>query len=225
MPSFLFMKLLESTPERYDRGIEVISHGKIGEVYEEISRKVSGPGKKILDVGCGTGNLSIACAGNGASVTGIDINSGMLDVARRKVREGSLEKEVTLIEMGVAEILSKFGEASFDSCVSCLAFSELTEDEQKYATSAIHSVLKRGGTFLIADEVEPVGFLSRTFRKIANFPSRLIAYILTQSTTRPLLDIIPTISNAGFIEIEAKRLWNDSFIIIQASSNHGEGEE
>lgn len=217
MPSFLFMKVLESTPERYDRGIMIISRGRIQEVYDEISSEASGEGLKILDLGCGTGNLSTACATKGAYVTGIDINSGMLEVARRKGKERGLEEQLKFLEIGVAEVGSKFDDEEFDSCVSCLAFSELTEDEQKYAISVVYSKLKSGGILIIADEVKPVTLWRRFLRGVTAFPLKLLAYILTQSTTRPLEDITPIFKAAGFANIRTERMWNDSFMIIKAT--------
>ena len=84
MSSFVWMKVLESAPERYDRGIRMLSCGRIEAAYERIAALVAAPGKRILDIGCGTGGVSLACAARGAAVTGIDIDAGMLEVARRK---------------------------------------------------------------------------------------------------------------------------------------------
>lgn len=43
-------------------------------------------GRRVLDLGCGDGELSLALAGRRARVTGIDISPGMVDVARRRAR-------------------------------------------------------------------------------------------------------------------------------------------
>ena len=42
-----------------------------------------GPGQRVLDVACGTGVVGRECARRGATVTGLDLNDGMLSVARR----------------------------------------------------------------------------------------------------------------------------------------------
>ncbi len=209
------MKILESSPERYDRGLEILSRGRIGDVYTRISEEVSGEGKEILDMGCGTGNLSMACASAGANVTGIDINAGMLEIARKKMTDSGLEERLSYREMGVAEMESAFGEETFDACVSCLAFSEMTGDEQSYAIEAAYSLIKPGGALVIADEVNPSSAGRRIINSILNIPMKLVAYILTQSTTRPLGDIEPEFQKAGFYEIEAERIWSDTFIIIK----------
>ena len=40
-------------------------------------------GDRVLDVACGTGVVARECARRGAAVTGLDLNEGMLTVARR----------------------------------------------------------------------------------------------------------------------------------------------
>ena len=48
MSSFVWMKVLESTPRRYDRGIRMLSHGRIEQVYERIAALAAAPGKRIV---------------------------------------------------------------------------------------------------------------------------------------------------------------------------------
>lgn len=216
MPSFLYMKILESTPERYDRGIRILSRGRIDEIYGMIAETVAGRGKAVLDIGCGTGNVSLACAARGSPVTGIDINSGMLEIARKKAEKAGLDKKIDFLEIGVAEMKDRFEEKSMDACVSCLAFSELSNDEQSYAISSAYSILKDDGIMIIADETVPGNAGRRVLHALTQAPVRLLAYVLTQSTTRPVDGLASKLRNAGFVGIEIKRKWGDSFIIIKA---------
>lgn len=210
------MKILESTPERYDRGIFLLSRGRIKDIYEMVADSAGGKDSEVLDIGCGTGSVSLACAARGASVTGIDINAGMLEVAGEKAKKAHLDDRIKFLELGVAEMKSKFGEKTFDKCVSCLAFGELTNDEQSYALSAAHSILKPGGKMIIADEVTPRGAARRAVHKLSRVPIRLLAYVLTQSVSRPADDIAKKLQDAGFVDIDITRIWGDSFMIVKA---------
>lgn len=210
------MKVLESTPERYDLGMKLLSRGRLNGVYESIADSAGGEGRKILDIGCGTGNLSLACASRGSTVVGIDINAGMLEVARRKCNKAGLDRNAEFLELGVGEIRNRFADETFDACVSCLAFSEMTEDEKSYAITSASSILKAGGLFMIADETEPVSTGRRILRKVSRIPVRIMAYALSQSTTRPMEDPSTRLMKAGFTGIEKSRLWRDTFMVIKA---------
>jgi ubiquinone/menaquinone biosynthesis C-methylase UbiE len=216
MSSFAFMKILESSPNRYDRGIKILSRGRIKEIYLKIAELVAAPGKRILDIGCGTGNVSLACAARGSIVIGIDSNAEMLEIARSKAKKAGLEGKVEWLELGVAEIAGKINEKTQDAVVSCLTFSELTPDEQTYALSTVYSCLKPGGAIVIADEVVPEDAFHRFQHRLVNLPLVLITYILTQTTTHPLNNPIRMLQKAGFANIETKSLWSDSFMIMRA---------
>lgn len=207
MSSFVWMKVLESTPERYDRGVRMLSRGRIDDVYRRIAEIAAAPGKQIVDIGCGTGAVSLACAARGARVTGIDIDAGMLEVARGKPGADAVE----WLELGVAEIGDRFAPESLDGVVSCLAFSELSPDEQGYALEIALSRLRAGGVLVIGDEIA-----TRPWHRVARWPLALATYVLTQTTTRPVADLAARVRAAGFADVEEERLWSGSFSIVHA---------
>jgi demethylmenaquinone methyltransferase/2-methoxy-6-polyprenyl-1,4-benzoquinol methylase len=211
------MRVLESAPERYDRGVGMLSRGRIGEVYRCIADQVAAPGIRILDVGCGTGGVSLACAARGAVVTGIDRNAGMLEVARSKALPAECTGSIEWIELGMAEIEDRFSEESFDAIVSCLMFSELSRDEQEYAVAMAHSRLVPAGRIVIADEVAPQRPLGRIGYWLRKLPVVALAYLLTQTTTRPVHDLAQRIREAGFVDVQETRLWADTFTIVSAA--------
>ena len=49
-----------------------------------------GPGMRVLDIGCGSGELCELAAGRGAEVAGIDAAEGMIEIARRRLPEADL---------------------------------------------------------------------------------------------------------------------------------------
>jgi len=47
--------------------------------------------KKVLDIGCGTGNHAIGLASLGYRVTGVDVSDKMLEIARNKIHNRKID--------------------------------------------------------------------------------------------------------------------------------------
>ena len=120
------MKILESAPSRYDRGIRILTLGKLDKAYDRLASHIK-KGQKVLDLGCGTGALTLRVAKKGAEVKGVDVNAQMLEIAQKRVAEANLAANVKLCEMGVAELGGEKSK-SYDAVTNGLCFSELTED-------------------------------------------------------------------------------------------------
>src|SRR6185437_16297846 len=58
----------------------------VAEILEDVGRPES-----ALDVGCGSGRLTVELARRGAAATGIDTNARQLDAARERARETGVE--------------------------------------------------------------------------------------------------------------------------------------
>lgn len=99
---------------------------------------------RLLDLGCGTGNLikRIQEEWSGINVVGVDLSSEMLQVARGKV--GS----ATLLIASRAQLLP-FRQSTFDVIVSCSAFHFWRQPQQ--ALGEIRRVLRAGGELVITD--------------------------------------------------------------------------
>lgn len=214
MSSYVYMKVLESTPDRYDRGIRILSRGTIDNVYRRLAELVASPGMRVLDVGCGTGNVAIACAERGADVVGIDIDHGMLEVARAKsVRNDVDTGRITWLELGALEIEDRFDADTFDGAASCLLFSELTADEQAYVLSTLISRVRPGGTVAIADEVAPEGRLARAWWRLRRVPLVAATWVLAQTSTRPVSGLEPRMRDAGFRDLKVDRMAGDFAVV------------
>jgi len=214
------MKFLESAPERYDRGVQLLSGGRIDEVYQQIADRAASPGKRVLDIGCGTGEVSLACAARGAQVVAIDIDAGMLEIARAKPVPREWGGTIEWLELGMAEVQDRFAEAHFDAIVSCLLFSELSPDEQAYALDIAHSRLVVGGRLVIADETLPSTAWARAWYHLRRLPLVALTYVLTQTSTQPVEHLAERVRRAGFAQVAETRLWRDTFVIV-----HGVREE
>ncbi len=199
MSTYILMKILESAPGRYDRGIRLLTLGRLDKVYDSLISKIK-TGDKVLDIGCGTGALTIRAALKGAIVKGIDINAQMLELAQKKVKEAQLEDKVELVEMGVVELIEEDPE-SYDIVTSGLCFSELSDDELTYTLKEIKRILKPGGLLLIADEIESKSILKKWLNKILRLPLVIITYIITQTTTRAVSNLKEKIEKSG-LQIE-----------------------
>jgi demethylmenaquinone methyltransferase/2-methoxy-6-polyprenyl-1,4-benzoquinol methylase len=195
MSTYVLMKILESTAGRYDRGIRMLTLGKIDRVYERLASLIK-KGQKVLDIGCGTGNLTLRAAEKGATVKGIDVNPEMLAVARRRAEAAKLSPAIEFVEMGVAELGSEPPE-SYDMVMSGLCFSELTKDELPYTLKEINRILKPGGLLLVADEVRPKSILKRILNQLIRIPLAIITYIITQTTTHAVKDLPQKVREAG----------------------------
>lgn len=213
MSSYVYMKVLESTPERYDRGIRVLSRGTIDDVYQRLAELVAEPGARVLDVGCGTGNVTLACAARGADVVGIDLDAGMLEVARAKPAPDGAGN-VEWMELGALELEDRFPPASFDAAASCLLFSELTDDEQAYLLSTLTSRVRPGGTVAIADEVAPEGAAARAWWRLRRVPLVAATWLLAQTSTRPVRGLEQRMRDAGFRDVQVERM-PGSFVVIR----------
>lgn len=195
MSTYVLMRILESAPSRYELRIRLLTFGRLEQAYDRMASRV-GDGQRVLDLGCGTGALTLRAARRGAMVKGIDTNPRMLEVAARRVREAGLEANVELVEMGVAELDGEQPE-SCDAVMSGLCFSELSEDELTYALKQVARILRPGGLFLVADEVTPRGVIARVACALLRAPLAVLTYVITQQTTHPIAELPERLTAAG----------------------------
>ncbi len=216
MVSYVFMKILESSPQRYDAGINLLSLGHINKIQQDIVDNYITAGDEVLEIGCGTGTLAILCVEKGASVVGFDISYQMLAIARRKASERNLTDKIQLREMAATEMDNNFGDGTFDKIVSTLVFSEFYPDEQKYVLREAYRILRPGGLLIIADEVRSNSPWRRILHLSVRLPLMVITYILTQASTRALKGIEDALTSTGFEIIYQKRSLLDSFGLFVA---------
>ncbi|HEX6616386.1 MAG TPA: class I SAM-dependent methyltransferase, partial [Gemmatimonadales bacterium] len=79
-----------------------------------IARLALHPGESVLDVACGTGNLSIPAAKAGARVTGVDIAPNLIAIAQEEAR---IAGRRIAFEVGDAEALP-YADNRFDTTVT-----------------------------------------------------------------------------------------------------------
>lgn len=126
-----------------------------------VAEAVSGNPKAILDIATGTGDLAIALAraAEGATVTGVDLSEGMIEVGRRKVAEAGLAGRVSL---SAADALAlPFADNSFD--VITVAFGVRNFEHLAEGYAEMLRVLRPGGKLCVLELTPPSSSLVRPF--------------------------------------------------------------
>ena len=209
----VFMKWLETSPKDYDRGIQLLTLGKIHRIKEKIANDYIREGMRVLEIGCGTGTLTTMMAAKGADVTGIDAAPAMLAEAEKKVAAEGLADHVTLKYMDAVLIGERFPPASFDLIVSTLVFSELPPNEQRFVLETCEKLLAPGGRLLIADEVIPARLMTRLFFYLVRLPLVLLTWLLTRTTTTALRNFDSLLAQTGFQARAAASYLSGSLIL------------
>jgi demethylmenaquinone methyltransferase/2-methoxy-6-polyprenyl-1,4-benzoquinol methylase len=144
--------MFDSIASKYDRMNHGMSLG-IDRVWRRrFVRRLSkglAPGAAVLDLACGTGDLTKALARKGHIVTGLDISAEMMEVGKAKCRECTPRPRFVL---GSAEQIP-FADDSFDAVT--IAFGLRNFDHRAQCLQEIRRVLKPGGQLAVLEFAVP----------------------------------------------------------------------
>jgi len=219
--SYVYMKILESQPERYDRGIALLSRGGADRCKEKLVEENVRPGFQVLEIGCGTGTMAILAALQEAEVLGFDVSGPMLEVARRKIDASGMAGRIQLEETGVSG-MDRLADERFDLVMSTLVFSELSHDERSYALRHSYRVLKTGGHLAVADEARPRSLAKKLAHGAVRIPLLIATFALTQTTTSAVDGLSDLVAEAGFRIESEQRSSLDSFLYLVARKDERE---
>jgi ubiquinone/menaquinone biosynthesis C-methylase UbiE len=115
------------------------------------------PGMKVLDLGCGTGTLTLMLKQDypNADVTGMDGDPQVLEIAREKSHGIAIRWDE-----GLASSLP-YPDSAFDRVVTSLVIHHLVTDDKRRAIQEIYRVLKPQGELSVLDFGAPHSLLGR----------------------------------------------------------------
>lgn len=150
-------------------------------------------GERVLDLGCGTGDETIAVAsllGEEGKAVGLDLTSEMIESARKN----ALEKGIANVRFVNASIEKlPFKDNQFDAIISNCVINHADDKSEVYRE--IFRVLKSGGRFVVSDAVCKEALPEY----IKNDPDQWAACFAGAITEKEYLHSIQT---AGFDDIQ-----------------------
>jgi cyclopropane fatty-acyl-phospholipid synthase-like methyltransferase len=213
--SYVFMKILEGRPRSYDRRMDKASRGRVREIKESVVKEVP-QDARVLEIGCGTGELAAMLIGRGAVVDAFDASLAMVEFVRERIAEEGLDERLTVQHMGV-DGMDSLPASHYDAVVSTLVFSELTADERGYALKHAARVLKPEGHLVIADEVVPRKTAARVLQAAVRAPMLAATYLVSRASTRPIPNLAGEVAEAGFHIEKEVRSHGEAFSLVKAT--------
>ena len=123
------------------------------EASERIAAAGQGRPARVLDIGCGTGDLAIHLAGKGCEVTGIDFLDGPIEIARRKAKAAGVEATFLVMDaLAIGEIPERF-----DAVTDCGLFHIFDDVRRAAYVAALGKLLEPGARVFILcfSDLEP----------------------------------------------------------------------
>ena len=149
------------------------------------------PGDCVLEVGCGTGTLTLAAkrqAGPSGKVIGIDIIPGMIEASRRKAAQAN--EDIAFQLGGIDDI--PFPANQFDVVMCSFMIFHMSETTRRKGIAEIYRVLKPQGRLLVLDLALPTQPVSRAIAQ------RLFGGMLEHD----LRELLPLMQASGFCNVE-----------------------
>jgi len=156
------------------------------------------PGERVLELGFGTGHGLEALAravGEDGAVVGIDLSSGMHEVARKRLERAGLATRVALRREAVPPI--QYPDGSFDAMFMSFTLELFPAGTIPTLLAEIRRVLRAGGRLGIA-AMNASGQQERPLERVLRFMHRHFPHIVD---CQPI-DVAGLLHAAGFTQIE-----------------------
>jgi predicted TPR repeat methyltransferase len=143
-PADYVVSLFDGMASRFEQHLVGQLDYHVPEALARRVRPVLSPACKVLDLGCGTGLVGKAIAGNGVRLHGVDLSPRMIERARQTGAYAALDCK---------DLIEALGEVGFSSCRAILAadtFIYLGELNEVFHRAA--GALEPGGLFAFSVE-------------------------------------------------------------------------
>jgi cyclopropane fatty-acyl-phospholipid synthase-like methyltransferase len=140
----------------------------------------------------------------------------MVEVVSERIADEGLEGKLTVRQMGV-DGMDCLPASEYDAVVSTLVFSELNQDERRYALKHAVRVLKPGGQIIVGDEVVPRKAARRILHSVVRAPMLAMTYLVSGNSTRPIPELSHELAEAGFHIDKEVRSHGDAFALVKGS--------
>ena len=183
---------MEQMVNSYDSYMRKMTFGRERTLREKtVSLADVKPGDCVLEVGCGTGTLTLAAkrqAGPSGKVFGIDIIPGMIELCQRKAAQANLD---VTFQLGSIDDIP-FSVNQFDVVMCSFMIFHMSEVVRRKGIIEIYRVLRPQGRLLVLDLALPTSPLPRAIAK-ALFGGMM---------QHELQELLPLMESTGFSNIE-----------------------
>jgi len=161
------------------------------------------PGKKVLDVGSGSGRDAKYFKEEGLNVTGIDISNGLLEESKKRVK-GAKFLKMDMLNMD-------FKENSFDGVWIVSTLSDVEKKDAPNFLKDCHKILKNKGIIYISvkegegEKLEKKAYLNDEERFYSYYKKPELLSLLEQAGFKIIKSIVTEDSNNNWVEIFAKK--------------------
>ena len=106
-------------------------------------------GARVLEIGCGTGSGLVALAERGAGVSGVDLDEGALQVARKRCDLHGVVAELHLAN--ATSVRELFGDNAFEAIIFYATLEHMLHEERLRAISETWAMLRPGDLWCLVE--------------------------------------------------------------------------
>ena len=135
------------TKEAFDKSYDGVPPWEIGKPQPEMIAQLNAghANGTVIDVGCGTGELTLEMAKRGWQVVGVDSSQKAIDMAKKKAQQRKLDVPFYVYDALKINELPQ----TFDTAIDCGLFHVFNDQERMEYVRALHGAVNKGGRLIL----------------------------------------------------------------------------